>query len=152
MAGVALEQTVSFPDKLSFLFQSHTEEGRKIRYKVAYGGRGSGKSWGFARALLMLGLQRPLRILCARELQSSIRDSVHKLLRDQIDALGLDAVYEVQQATIIGRGQAQGTEFIFEGIRHNVQKIKSTEGIDICWVEEGALISKESQSHLQKNC
>lgn len=67
--------TAQFPDKLKGLFQPH-------RYKVAYGGRGGGKSWAFARALLVLGASKPLRILCTREVQKSIRDSVHKLLGD----------------------------------------------------------------------
>ena len=68
---------VEIPEKLWFLFEPH-------RYKVARGGRGSGKSWSFARALLVLGLAKKERILCAREIQNSIKDSVHKLLADQI--------------------------------------------------------------------
>ncbi|MEY4074744.1 MAG: hypothetical protein RJA29_2101, partial [Pseudomonadota bacterium] len=68
-------QTVEFPEKLQFLFEP-------ARYKVAYGGRGSGKSWGFARALIILAGMRRMRILCAREVQKSIKDSVHKLLSD----------------------------------------------------------------------
>lgn len=99
------------------------------------------KSWGIARALLILGAQRPLRILCVRELQASLDDSVHKLLSDQIYELGLQNVYKIEKAAIYGPG---GTEFAFEGIRHNVQKIKSYEGIDICWVEEAQSVSKSS--------
>ena len=71
-----------FPIKLQCLFE-------KSRYKVLYGGRGGAKSWGVARALLIKAAKDPLRILCAREFQTSIRDSVHKLLCDQIEALGL---------------------------------------------------------------
>jgi phage terminase large subunit len=125
---------LDFPRKLKFLF-------RPSRYKVAYGGRGSGKSWGFARALLIMAMQRPLRILCARELQMSIQESVHRLLADQIDAMGLQAWYEVQQATIHGRN---GSQFIFSGIRSNPTKIKSTEAIDICWIEEAEKVSERS--------
>lgn len=99
------------------------------------------KSWGFARALLLLGVQRPLRVLCVRELQASLDDSVHKLLSDQIVELGLSGSYRVEKATIYG---PNGTEFNFEGIRHNVQKIKSYEGIDVCWVEEAQGVSKNS--------
>ena len=98
-------------------------------------------SWGIARALLLLGAQRPIRVLCARELQKSIRDSVHKLLSDQIVALGLESVYEVQTAVI---KNAIGTEFAFEGIRHNISGIRSYEGIDLCWVEEANAVSKSS--------
>jgi phage terminase large subunit len=117
------------------------------RYKVYYGGRGGAKSWGFADALLLLGTgiiegyKRPLRILCARELQKSIADSVHKLLSDQISVLGLDEFYEIQKTTILG---INGTEFLFNGLKHNATEIKSTEGIDICWVEEAERVSDAS--------
>lgn len=111
------------------------------RYKVYYGGRGGAKSHNFARALLYLGIQRPLRILCARELQNSIGDSVHKLLSDIIGQTSLDKFYEVQKASIKG---INGTEFIFKGLKYNAQEIKSTEGIDIAWVEEAEKVSDSS--------
>lgn len=123
-----------FPEKLAFLFQP-------ARYKVAYGGRGGAKSWGFARALLVQAAQRKRRVLCAREFQVSIRDSVHRLLSEQITALGLDALYRVGSETIEG---TNGSEFIFAGIRSNVSRIRSMEGIDICWVEEAEKISEHS--------
>lgn len=124
-----------FPDKLAFLF-------RQARYKVAYGGRCSGKSWGFARALLILGTIRPLRILCAREVQKSIKDSVHKLLKDQIASLGLGSKYEVLDTVIRG---SNGTEILFTGLSdQTAETIKSFEGCDICWVEEGQVISARS--------
>ena len=106
-----------------------------------YGGRGGAKSWGCARALLLLGYQRKMRILCARETQKSINESVHKLLSEQINDLGLSKFYQVQQAAILG---ANGTEFIFAGIRQNVYNIKSYESVDICWVEEGQTVTKHS--------
>ena len=74
--------SVTFAPAFEELFRPH-------RYKVFYGGRGSGKSWSVARALLLLGYEKPMRILCAREIQRSISDSVHKLLCEQIDAIGL---------------------------------------------------------------
>lgn len=128
------ELNIDLPEKLSFLFEPH-------RYKVAYGGRGSGKSWGAAISLLAQGAQRPLRILCAREFQNSISDSVHALLADQIKKLGLDGFYEVQNTAIYGKN---GTEFLFAGLKHNVTKIKSFEGVDVCWVEEAQTTSKSS--------
>lgn len=127
-------QKAEFPEKLACLF-------KPARYKVLWGGRGGAKSWGIARALLIMGANRPLRILCARELQTSIKDSVHKLLSDQIAALGMDGFYEIQQATIKGQN---GTEFAFAGLRSNVTQIKSFEGVDICWVEEAQTTSKSS--------
>ena len=113
-----LQRTVSqaeFPEKLSILFE-------KSRYKVLYGGRGGAKSWGIARALLILGVKQPTRVLCAREFQNSISQSVHKLLSDQILALGLESFYEVTQATIRGRN---GSEFAFVGLKNNITNIKS---------------------------
>jgi len=111
------------------------------RYKIAWGGRGGAKSWGFARALLAMGREKPLRILCAREFQKSISESVHKLLSDQIKDLGMDDFYTVLQASIKG---ANGTEFYFAGIKHNISNVKSFEGFDIVWVEEAANVSKTS--------
>lgn len=115
------------------------------RYKIAYGGRGGCKSWGFARTLLLMGNEQPLRILCARELQNSLAESVHKLLSTQIDELGLTQTYEVQNNRIFN---AFGTEFIFEGLHANTNKIKSMEDIDICWVEEAEKVTSESWSIL----
>ena len=88
---------------------------------------------------------QPLRVLCAREMQRSIQDSVHRLLTDQIDLLHIPG-YEITQREI--RHVVTGTVFLFEGLRHNVTKIKSMEGIDICWVEEAERVSKESWSVL----
>ncbi|KQP50826.1 terminase [Methylobacterium sp. Leaf399] len=126
--------TIEFPEKLAFLFEP-------ARYKIAYGGRGGAKSWGFGRALLILGAQRPLRVLCAREFQNSIAESAHALLAQQIDLLGLSRFYEIQEKRIYG---TTGTEFIFKGLRHNVASVKSTEGVDVCWVEEARTVSKSS--------
>ena len=123
-----------FPEKLSILFE-------KSRYKVLYGGRGGAKSWGIARALLILGVKQPTRVLCAREFQNSISQSVHKLLSDQILALGLESFYEITQASIRGRN---GSEFAFVGLKNNITNIKSYEGVDICWVEEAQSVSKTS--------
>jgi phage terminase large subunit len=123
-----------FPIKLQGLF-------KPSRYKVAYGGRGGAKSWGIARALLIKGAKDPLRILCAREFQTSIRDSVHKLLCDQIETLGLLGFYEITQNSIRGKN---GTEFAFAGLKNNIANIKSYEGVDICWVEEAQTTSRLS--------
>lgn len=115
---------------------------QRARYKVFYGGRGGAKSWNLARALLRFADNWTLRILCAREFQTSIADSVHRLLCDQIVLLGLSDRYEVTQNGITNL--ATGSLFIFRGIRHNLQSIKSLEGIDLCWVEEAQTVSNES--------
>lgn len=128
-----------FPAKLKFLFQS-------ARYKVAYGGRGSAKSWSFARALLIHGAEKKQRILCAREVQKSIKQSVHTLLADQIQELGLGGFYEVLETEIRGKN---GTEFSFAGLAtHTVESIKSFEGVDKVWIEEAQTVSKRSWSIL----
>jgi len=124
-----------FPEKLSFLSEPH-------RYKVAYGGRGSGKSWGFARELLIQAAKKPLRVLCAREIQRSIKQSVHQLLNDQIQSLELGSYYEVLENEIRCRN---GSKFSFTGLANNtVESIKSFEGVDIVWVEEAQTVSKKS--------
>lgn len=123
-----------FPAKLKGLFE-------QSRYKVCLGGRGGAKSWGIARALLILGAKKPMRILCAREFQASIKDSVHKLLCDQIEALGLLPFYEITQSSIRG---FNGTEVAFVGLKNNPTNIKSFEGVDVCWVEEAQTVSRLS--------
>ena len=115
------------------------------RYKVAWGGRGSAKSWSVARVLLGMAATAPLRILCAREFQSSIADSVHRLLADQIDALGLTDQFDVLQHEITSRC---GSLFIFRGMHVNPRNIRSLEGTDICWVEEADTFTNESWENL----
>ena len=126
---------VQLPEKLQPLFAPR-------RKKVAYGGRGSGKSWGFARALLVLAAQRPIRVLCAREVQKSIKDSVHRLLSDQIQAMGLGAFFDILETEIRGKN---GSLFLFAGLaQHTVESIKSFEGCDVCWIEEAQTVTKRS--------
>ena len=127
------------PEVYRFLFDA------KARYLVCHGSRGAGRSWSFARALILKAYEKPCRILCAREFQSSIAESVHRLLVDQISLLGLDAFFEVQANTIIGANQSS---FIFEGLRHNVSKIKSLEGLTHVWVEEAEAVTEHSWSTL----
>lgn len=112
------------------------------RYKVAYGGRGSTKSWTFARKLLIRGAERPLRVLCARETQKSIGESVHQLLSDQVIALGLQGRYNVLNNEIRG---SNGTQIGYAGIRQQgITNLKSYEGADLCWVEEAQVVTKKS--------
>ena len=131
---------VEFPEKLGFLLT------KQARYKGAKGGRGSAKSWSFARALLVLASAKKLRILCTREVQKSIKQSVHKLLKDQIEAMGLTSFYRVLENEIRG---SNGSEFSFSGLSdQTVDSIKSFEGCDIVWVEEAQSVSKRSWSVL----
>lgn len=133
--STAVNVEAKFPKKLKFLFEPH-------RYKVAWGGRGSAKSYSFALALLILGASNKLRILCTREIQKSIKDSVHKLLSDLIQEYQFGSFYQVLEQEIRG---TNGTEFIFSGLQqHTVESIKSIQGVDICWVEEAQTVSKKS--------
>lgn len=111
------------------------------RYKVLYGGRGSGKSWAVATHLVIEMARQPLRVLCAREFQKSIKESAHKLLSDRISSLKLDSLFEVGESFIRSK---VGGEAIFLGLRHNISQIKSLEGIDRAWVEEAQTISQDS--------
>jgi phage terminase large subunit len=95
-----------------------------------------------ARALLLQASNKPLRILCAREVQRSIKQSVHTLLNDQIQALGLGPLYEVLETEIRSRS---GSSFSFTGLATNtVESIKSFEGCDVVWIEEAQTVSKKS--------
>lgn len=126
---------IQFPEKLAPIF-------RPARYKVIYGGRGSAKSWSVARALLIQAAAKPMRILCARETQKSIQESVHRLLKDQIELMGLQSFYEVQETRILGKN---GSDFAFAGIRQQgVTNLKSFEGVDVCWVEEAQVVTRKS--------
>lgn len=116
------------------------------RYKVAHGGRGSAKSWTVARMLVLKAFAAPLRILCARETQKSIQESVHRLIKDQIGLLGLEEAFEVQETRILGRN---GSEINFIGIRQQgIANVKSLEGTDVCWVEEAQVVTKRSWDFL----
>ena len=114
---------------------------KPARYKIMYGGRGGGKSHTVATKLVFLALQQKIRVLCAREYQVSIADSVHKLLCDKIADYGLYPYYTITKTGIFS---ASGSEFIFKGLHHNVTEIKSLEGIDIAWIEEAHSVSRES--------
>jgi len=133
-----LDVKAQIPEALGFLLEP-------APYKVAYGGRGGSKSWGFARALLTLGAANKLRILCCREVQNSIQESVLHLLKEQIELLKLTAFYHSSETNITAEN---GTEFIFKGLLRNVDSIKSMEAIDICWVTEAHNVSQESWTKL----
>jgi len=125
--------SVDIPEAFQFLLEPH-------RYKSAYGGRGRGASWSFARVLLTLASYQKKRILCTREYQNSIKDSVYKVLCDQIDELNLNPYYNISKTEIFSK---IGSEFIFKGLQHPLE-IKSIEGIDIVWLEEAQNVSEES--------
>jgi phage terminase large subunit len=121
------------PEKLFFFYS------QKARYKIALGGRGSGKSWAVADCLVLKAVEEKHRILCTRAYQNSILESVHALLVGSINRLGLQAFFEVTKTSIKTKHRGRSdleSEFIFKGLQNNIDEIKSMEGITICWVEE----------------
>ena len=131
-----MQGEVAIPDA----FEELVAPTKNWRHIVFHGGRSSGKSTTVATVLAVLASNKPLRILCCREVQNSIADSVHKLLADMIQKYNLPG-WEIGREYIRNR---IGSEFIFKGVRNNAQSIKSLEGIDICWCEEAQSISMES--------
>lgn len=118
---------------------------QRARYKIVYGGRGGGKSENIARSLIILSLQSKIRILCAREYQSSIQHSVHKLLSDIIYNNKLENLFKITNQYILSNN---GSEFIFKGITNDPLQIKSLANIDYCWVEEAEKVSEKSWEFL----
>jgi phage terminase large subunit len=132
-------QPAQFPAKARALFGTQ-------RYTVLHGGRGSAKSQSVARALVLMAAQKPLRVLCCREIQRSIRDSVHRLLADVIEEMNLLDCYRVMETQIQGRN---GSLFLYSGLStQTIDSIKSLEGVDLAWVEEAQTISERSWSLL----
>lgn len=128
-------ETISIP-------QIFEEWLKPCRYKIGYGGRGAGKSWNIAILLVLQSLEKQLRILCCREYQANISQSVHRLLQDIIHRFGLSAYFNITKTEITCT--LTGSQFLFKGLHHNPYEIKSLEGVDICWVEEGQSVSKQS--------
>ncbi|MBS3953642.1 MAG: PBSX family phage terminase large subunit [Methylomicrobium sp.] len=135
---------IAIPPKLGPVFKPERGE---LRYRGAYGGRGSGKSFSFALMAATFGYREPLRILCTRELQVSIKESFHAELKAAIASKPwLAAHYAVGVDYLRG---LNGTEFIFRGLRHNMSSIKSMAQIDICIVEEAEDVPEQSWVDLE---
>jgi phage terminase large subunit len=129
-----------FPEKAALLF-------RPARFKVLYGGRDSAKSWSIARALLLEGAEQPLPMGCFREVQKSIKDSVHQLLSNQVEELGLTGFYEILRDEIRGEN---GTYFRYAGLSAQTREsMKSWEGLKRAWIEEAQNVSKRSWDILE---
>ncbi len=129
------DPSINIPDKMLFLVTT------KSRFKILRGGRGSAKSGSIARGLVFKTVTSVKKILCTRELQNSIADSVHSLLKGCVDKIGLNHVFE---STLTNIRSANGSNFIFKGLRNNINEIKSMDDIDICWVEEAAKIDAKT--------
>ena len=126
---------ITIPEKCMFLL---TE---KARYKVLHGGRGSAKTESVARSLIIKAMEKKIRVLCARQTQASMSDSVHRVLSDIIHELNLEWFFTITRDSIKG---LNGSDFFFKGIKQNVSEIKSTKGVNICWCEEADSITEDS--------
>lgn len=141
----AQQLKIRLPPKLLPVFAPARGE---LRYRGAYGGRGSGKSFNFAKMAAVWGAMEKLRILCTRELQDSIKESFHAELKNAIASEPwLASVYDVGIDYL--RCVTTGTEFMFKGLRHNISSIKSTAQIDLCIVEEAEDVPEASWRDLE---
>lgn len=130
-----IELSVKYPKVFYPLIQ-------KSRYKIPYGGRGAGKSWTVASMFVLKSIESKIRVLCCREIMDSIKESVHVLLRNTIDKLGLTERFNITDHTI--KCIKTGSEFTFIGLKRNITKMKSYEGYDYVWIEEAESVSKDS--------
>lgn len=113
-----------------------------MRYKGAYGGRGGAKSHFFAEQVILKAFAQTSRIVCIREVQNSIKDSVKQLLQDKIAKFKLEPFFDVLESEIRG---PNGSQIVFKGMQsYNASNIKSLEGYDIAWVEEAQTLSQHS--------
>lgn len=112
------------------------------RYKIARGGRGSGKSYGIAERFITYAMlkDKPRRLLCTRDVQNTLSDSALAILKRVIRDKGFDAAF---QPTKHGLKCSSGSEFIFRGLQ-NPDRIKSLEGINHVWVEEAQKVTREA--------
>ena len=133
---------IQIPGAFRFLWQEKADDGLPVRYRCAHGGRGSAKSMSFARALVIKAAAKKLKVLCFREVQKSVKESVKAEIEQAIIDCGLKGFYNVLETEIRGRN---GSEFIFTGLRKSsVSSIKSTKGVNIAWGDEANAISKKS--------
>jgi len=136
-----LSNTLRLPEAFRFLRQPLADDGTPVRWRAAYGGRGSAKSRSFVTEIVLQAAERPERILCCREIQRSIRDSVKRLLDDEIGRTGLGGFYTSTDAEIRG---ANGSLFLFAGLRSNPDSVKSAEGLTKAVVFEANKVSRRS--------
>lgn len=129
------------------MMAKETAAGLPVRWRGLYGGRDGAKSHTAAKCALARGVAKPERIPCVREVQQSLDDSVHALLKSQVEFLGLQSFYTVKDSYIEGRN---GTLFTFHGLsKASRDSIKSLEGATICWIEEANRLSSRSLGILE---
>jgi len=116
-------------------------ETRDVRYRILYGGRASSKSYDAVAELVRLTSKFKTKVLAARQFQNKITESVYTLIVETIARFGLETQYSITERTI--KHKFNGSEFIFLGIWRNIDEIKSTEGVDILYIEEAHALTEE---------
>ena len=119
---------------------------QSARFKVAYGGRGSGKTRFFVTMLVTNCLYYGWRIVCLREIQKSIEDSVMQEIIEEIERRDLGEHFNILRTEI--QCKTSGGVFKFEGLMRNQQKLKGYSNFDCAWVEEAANVSADSWKFL----
>lgn len=127
---------VNIPEDMMFLLT------KKARHKVIFGGRYGYKSWSVAQALAARCWEKKTRVLCCRETLESLDDSVHQLLSDTLNRIGIKDEFKINNNEIINKHN--GSNIIYDGLRNSRTTIKGKEEIDICWIEEAELLTEES--------
>ena len=130
-----------------FWLAKRNDRGESIRNRVLYGGRASSKSWDAAGFAIYLACNLKIRVLCARQFQNKIEESVYSLLKIQIERFGLKDQFRVLDNKIVHK--RTGSEFLFYGLWRHISEIKSLEGIDICWLEEAHALTAEQWEVLE---
>lgn len=110
-------------------------------YKLLKGGRFSGKTHDAAGMAAFLARNYSIKFLCIRQFQNRITDSVYTVIKNKIEAAGWRDEFDIGVSTI--RHKETGSEFLFYGIARNIEDIKGTEGVDICWIEEGEGLTED---------
>ena len=125
------------PDKLNPIISQFNDH----RYFLLEGGRGGAKSNSIARFILFLADKYNLRVVCGRETQNSIAESVYSLMSDLIREYNLD--YEIQASKILNK--SSGSTINFRGFREQSRfNIQGLEGVDILYVDEAQAITKQT--------
>lgn len=126
-------EKIQIPERLRPLIET------KKRFKVAYGGRGGGKSVTFAAWFSLMAANGAM-IGCFREYQNSISESVHSLIVSQIEKYSIPG-FTIGKTEI---DHESGGGFRFKGLSRSIESVKSMHGFNYFWLEEGQFISAES--------
>ena len=125
---------------LKDFWRQRTVNGEPVRFRVLWGGRDGTKSSEAALRSAWLAQKGKIRILCARMFQSNIEDSVYSTIKSQCDRFGLTQQFDFQTARIFSK---TGSKFFFYGMKRSYEEIKSTDDVDILWMEQPEYLTKD---------